>query len=120
MFNLNRHTIIGRVTKEVDFQYVGVQKDKPMAKFSVAVNRFQRKDAPPDERPQTDFFDVTAFGKDAEYAAAHFVKGSLVYVEGPNQTDTREARTEGERPMRFTQIVVGGPGATLSLWKPDQ
>jgi len=56
---------------------------KAYTKFTVAVQR-------PFDRDKTDFFNCTAFGKQAENIAQYCAKGSKVLVEGQVNIDKKE------------------------------
>lgn len=72
---------IGRLTKEVDVKTT--QSGKEVANFSVAVRR-------PYSQDETDFFDVSAWGKMGENCAKYLNKGSQVCVNGYLATRTYE------------------------------
>lgn len=72
---------IGRLTKEVDVKTT--QSGKEVANFSVAVRR-------PYSQDETDFFDVSAWGKMGENCAKYLKKGSQVCVNGYMTTRTYE------------------------------
>lgn len=97
---LNRVTIIGRLTKDVEFKYVA--QGVPVATFSVAVNRsYTAKDGSRVEN--TDFFNCVAWRNLAEYMGRNGAKGRLVYVEGRLENRSWEAADGTKR--RVTEIV---------------
>ena len=62
--------------------------------FTLAVNRsFTRQG----EQPQTDFIDIVAWGKTAEFVSRYFVKGQQVAVAGRIQTRTWEDKQGNKR-----------------------
>jgi single-strand DNA-binding protein len=80
---MNKFIISGNITKEINLAYSTA--GKAYAKFTVAVTR--RFD-----REKTDFFNVTAFGKQAENVANFLDKGSKVLVEGEVQIDNKDGK----------------------------
>lgn len=73
---MNKFIFLGRLTKDVESRTAG---STIAANTSIAVNRrFTNQDG---ER-QSDFFNLTAFGKTAEFMTKYFAKGQQVVVEG--------------------------------------
>lgn len=75
---LNRIIFIGRLTKDPESQYTS--SGIALAKFSVAVDRFTKN--PETGEKETDFFDVVAWRRTAEFVTQYLTKGRLVAVEG--------------------------------------
>lgn len=76
--NLNKVQVIGRITKKPELrQTPGGTK---VCSFSVATNRTYVVDGA--KREETEFIDVTTFGKQAETIEKWFDKGDEIYVEG--------------------------------------
>lgn len=80
---MNKFIISGNLTKDVEMKYS--QSGKAYSKFSVAVKRPFKKD-------ETDFFNVTCFGKTAENVANFLGKGSKVLVEGSVNIDSKDGK----------------------------
>lgn len=71
---------MGRVCKDVDARGDG---NNMVARYSLAVDRrFKNKDGEYD----TDFINIVAFGKSAEFASKYFAKGTKVVITGRIQT----------------------------------
>lgn len=89
---MNKFQFMGRLTKdpEVRNTTTGTQ----VTTFSIAVNR--RFTSANGER-QSDFFNVTAFGKTAEFCSKYYKKGQQVLVEGRVQNRTWEDQTGAKR-----------------------
>jgi single-strand DNA-binding protein len=79
---LNNTSIMGRLTRDPELRHT--KNEIPIAFFTLAVDRTYRKDA----EKQTDFIDVVAWSKAAEFVIEWFKKGLLVAVEGPIRTRT--------------------------------
>lgn len=78
---MNSVQMIGRLTKDPEVRYT--DKKLAIARFSIAINRKFNKD-------ETDFFDVTAFGKTGELVEKYVKKGSKIGIVGRLQMDSYE------------------------------
>jgi len=74
--SVNRIHIIGNMGKDPEMSYKGQDGSMTVTKVSVAVS---------DRNDKTNWFNVTAFGKTAEYLNNYGRKGRKVYVEGRMQ-----------------------------------
>ncbi|MNP49879.1 Single-stranded DNA-binding protein [compost metagenome] len=75
---MNKFQFLGRLTKDPETRYTA-NTNTQVTTFSLAVNRrFSGQDG---ER-QADFFNLTAFGKLAEFCSKYYKKGQQVLVEG--------------------------------------
>lgn len=78
---MNQINIIGRLTRDPELSYL--QSGKAVAKFGVAVQRpFNNKEGKKD----ADFFNIVAWGKQAEHGATYLFKGRLVGINGRLQS----------------------------------
>ena len=75
---MNKFQFMGRLTRDPEVRYTSGNNTQ-VTTFSIAVNR--RFVAQGAER-QADFFNLTAFGKTAEFCAKYFKKGQQVLVVG--------------------------------------
>ena len=91
---LNKAIIMGRMTRDPELRHT--QKGTAVTGFSVAVDR-DRKEA------GTDFIDVTAYGKTAEFVCKYFGKGRMVLVDGRLQI---RSWTDRDGNKRTTPEVV--------------
>lgn len=90
---MNKFQFLGRLTKDPETRVIATTGSQ-VASFSVAVNR--RFVGQNGER-QADFFNLTAFGKTAEFCSKYFKKGQQVLVEGRIQNRTWEDQTGAKR-----------------------
>ena len=75
---MNKIILTGNLTKDPEVRYTRDQK--AYAKMGIAVKRiFSKED-------EVDFFNMTAWGKTAEFCGKYLAKGSRVLVEGRLQT----------------------------------
>lgn len=81
---MNQLTIIGRMGKDPEIS--STQSGKQLAKFSVAVTRQYEKE-------KSDWFNVTVWGKSAEYVSNYLGKGRLVAVTGRIESREYEGKT---------------------------
>ena len=86
---MNIVILIGRFTKEHELRYS--QNGTAVLKNSLAVNR------PFSKNKETDFFDITIFGKIAENTANYTKKGMLVGIEGRLQQNRWEDQQGNKR-----------------------
>jgi len=75
---LNRIVLIGRLTKDPDSKYT--PNGIAVAQFRIAVDR-PTKNAETGEK-ETDFIDVVAWRRTAEFVTQYVTKGRLVAVDG--------------------------------------
>jgi single-strand DNA-binding protein len=80
---LNKIMVIGHLGRDPEMRYTPA--GKPIATFSVAVNRnWESSDGT--RHNQTEWFNVLAWGDLAEFCKQALAKGKQVYVEGRLQT----------------------------------
>ena len=91
---INKAIIGGRLTK--DPEHTVTQTGTEVAKFSVAIPRRFNRD-------ETDFPNIVAFGKTAEFVNKYFSKGSSIIVVGSVQT--RSYEKDGKK-VYVTEIVA--------------
>jgi len=110
---LNTAILMGRLTAAPELR--STNNGTPVCSFSIAVNR-NGKDA------GTDFLDIVAFGKTAEFVSKYFQKGQLVAVKGRIQTRTWEDNNKNKRKaveivaeeVHFAEGKKQGGGETVS------
>ena len=60
---MNKVILMGRLTRDPEVRYSQGQNSTAIARFSIAVDRRFKRDGQPD----TDFFNCTCFGRQAEF-----------------------------------------------------
>lgn len=90
---MNKFEFLGRLTKDPEVRYTSGNNTQ-VTTFTIAVNR--RFVAQGGER-QSDFFNLTAFGKTAEFCSKYFRKGQQVLVTGRIQNRTWEDQNGQKR-----------------------
>ena len=73
---LNRIVVMGRCGKDPEIRMT--QKGTAVASVTLAVDR----DYSADQNKETDWIDVVAFGKTAEFVEKYFSKGQMAVVSG--------------------------------------
>lgn len=100
--NLNKTQIIGRITQPLELKTM--PNGNSVLDFSVATN-YTYKNQGGDKVEQTEFHNITSFGKQAETIAQYFVKGQEIYAEGRLRTESWEDKDSGKK-MYKTKIVL--------------
>jgi single-strand DNA-binding protein len=89
--------LIGRLGKDPELRVT--QGGTSVAKFSLAVDRR-------DEAKNTDWFDVTCFGKVAESTGQYMKKGCMVGVPGRLQQDRWPDKQTGQNRSKVAVIAT--------------
>jgi single-strand DNA-binding protein len=74
---VNRVVLVGRLTRDPEMKYT--PQGVPVAQLGIAVNRFSKNEQGDYE---TDFFNVVAWRRSAEFASQYLKKGRLISVDG--------------------------------------
>lgn len=80
---MNKVILMGRLTRDPEVRYSQGASQTAVARFSIAVDRRFKREGEPD----ADFFNCTAFGKQAEFIERYLHKGTKVVVCGRIQND---------------------------------
>jgi single-strand DNA-binding protein len=99
---VNKVILIGRLTADPDVKATptGVY----VANMRLATNTYAGKDEEGNSKEQTEFHQMVAFGKTAEFAGQYLRKGRQVYAEGRLKT-TNWTDSAGQKRYR-TEIVL--------------
>jgi len=92
---LNKAFLMGRLTRDPELRYT--QAGVAVCTFTLAVDRRMAKD-------KTDFLEIVAWRKTAEFCGQYFTKGSRVVVIGPIQTRTWE--DDNGQKRKKTEIIA--------------
>ncbi|MBR6230215.1 MAG: single-stranded DNA-binding protein [Eubacterium sp.] len=79
---MNKLILMGNLTRDPEIRY-SQGSNMAIARFSIAVNRRFPREGEPD----SDFFNCTAFGKQAEFVEKYFHKRSRMLLSGRVQND---------------------------------
>ena len=80
---MNKVILMGRLTRDPEVRYSQGASQTAVARFSVAVDRRFKREGEPD----ADFFNCTAFGKQAEFVEKYLHKGVKIALSGRIQND---------------------------------
>ena len=97
---MNKVILLARLSKDPEVRYSQGQNSMAIATFSVAVNRKFKRDGEPD----ADFFNCTAFGKQAEFVEKYLKKGTKILLTGRVQNDNYTNK-EGQK-VYSTRIMA--------------
>lgn len=89
---LNNACLMGRFTANPELKYT--TSGVPVVRFTLAVGRSYVR---PGENRQTDFIDIVAWRKTAEFVSRYFKRGQLVAVEGSIQVRVYDAKDGTKR-----------------------
>ena len=80
---MNKVILMGNLTRDPEIRYSQGENSLAIARFSLAINRRFAKQGD----TEVDYFNCTAFGKQAEFIEKYFRKGSRMLVSGRVQND---------------------------------
>ena len=80
---MNKIVLMGRLTRDPEIRYSSGATSTAIASFSIAVDRRFKREG----EPEADFFNCTAFGKQAEFVERYLKKGVKMVVVGRIQND---------------------------------
>lgn len=100
MTDLNRVTIIARLTRDAELKYT--QSGTAICNFSVANNRTWSTNG--DKKEEVNYFDCIAWGKQGEFIAEYAKKGKRVAIDGRLQQNRWEDK-DGSKRSKIEIIV---------------
>ena len=124
MADLNRVTLIGRLTRAAELKYTS--GGMAVCKFSIAVNKFRKSGEQRTE--ETHFFDIVLWGLSGESLNQYLIKGKQGAIDG----ELRQNRWEQDgQPRSKIEIVAnnvqllggspsGGSSAPSSRTQPER
>lgn len=80
---MNKVILMGNLTRDPEIRYSQGENSLAIARFSIAVNRRFARQGDTD----VDFFNCTAFGRQAEFVEKYFHQGSRMLLSGRVQND---------------------------------
>lgn len=112
MANLNRVLLIGNLTRDPELRVT--PKGSSICQFGLAVNR-TFKDASGQQREETTFVDIEAWGRQGEVISKYCTKGRPLFVEGRLRFDSWEDKNTGQKRSRLSVVLenfqfIGGRG----------
>ena len=96
---MNKVIMIGNLTKDPEVRYSQAAEPMAIAKFSLAVSRRFKKEGEPD----TDFFNVTSFGKLGTFVEKYLKKGTKIALTGKLQNNHY---TDKNNVKRYEEQII--------------
>lgn len=96
----NRVILMGNLTKDPELRTT--PSGVTLCRISIAVNRSFAKQG---QERQTDFFNITCWGQQAEFVSKYFTKGRMIHIEGRIQNDNYTDQQTGKTVYR-DQIIA--------------
>ena len=97
---MNTVILMGRLTRDPEVRYSAGENSTALARFSIAVDRRFRRDG----QQETDFFDCSAFGRQAEFIEKYLRKGTKIVLQGRLENNNYTNR-DGQK-VYGTRIVA--------------
>ena len=97
---MNKIILMGRLTRDPEVRYSQGESSLAIARFSLAVDRRYKRQGEPD----ADFFNCTAFGKQAEFVEKYLKQGTKILLSGRVQNDNYTNK-EGQK-VYSVQIIA--------------
>jgi single-strand DNA-binding protein len=122
MANFNKVILVGNLTR--DPQLKQLANNSSVVEFGLAVNHRYRTSGG-DDREETMFIDVAAFGKAADVINQYCQKGKQLMIEGRLKFDTWEDKQGGGRRSKHSVVVdnfqfIGGRDGQSTDRSTDQ
>ena len=99
---MNKVILIGNLAADPEVK--ATPKGTYVANLRLATNTYLGKDDDGNRKEQTEFHQLVAFGKLAEFAGQYLHKGRLLYADGRLQTSSWQD-TAGQKRFR-TEVIV--------------
>ena len=95
---MNKVILMGRLTRDPEVRYGN--DNRPIARYSIAVDRRYKDQS---GNYPTDFFNLTSFGKTAEFVEKYLRKGTKIVIDGELRNNNYE---KDGKTVYSDQIVV--------------
>ena len=110
---MNKIIVIGHLGRDPEMKYM--PNGQSVTSFSIASSR-KYTTSSGERREETEWFNVSAFGRQAELCNQYLAKGRQIYVEGrlhSRSYETRDGQTRfvNEITMTEMQFLVNGGGS---------
>jgi len=103
MANYNKVILIGNLTRDPELRYT--PKGTAIAKLGIAVNRTWRDANTGEQKEETTFVDVDAFGKQAETLGQYMKKGRPLMIEGRLKLDTWDDKQTNQKRSKLGVVL---------------
>lgn len=102
MASINSTHLLGNLTRDPEVRYT--PKGSAVCDISLALNRVWYDDQN-QKHEETDFVDVTIFGKTAENCGKFLAKGLRLHVEGRLKQETWEDKATGQKKSKVKVVA---------------
>lgn len=102
MANFNKVILMGNLTRDPELRYT--PKGTAIARLGIAVNRRWTSESG-DQREETTFVDVDAFGRQAETLGQYMKKGRPIFIEGRLRLDSWEDKQSGQKRNKLSVVL---------------
>jgi len=102
MASFNKVILMGNLTRDPELRYT--PKGTAIARLGVAVNRRWTSENG-EQREETTFVDVDAFGKQAETLGQYMKKGRPIFIEGRLRLDSWEDKQTGQKRSKLGVVL---------------
>jgi single-strand DNA-binding protein len=102
MASFNKVILMGNLTRDPELRYT--PKGTAIARLGVAVNRRWTSEGG-EQREETTFVDVDAFGKQAETLGQYMKKGRPIFIEGRLRLDSWEDKNTGQKRSKLGVVL---------------
>jgi len=100
--NVNKVFLMGNLTRDPELRHVS--GDMAVANLGLAINRrFRTRDG--ENREETTFIDLEAWGRPAEVMSQYLTKGSPVFIEGRLKLDQWQDKETGGNRSKIKVVV---------------
>lgn len=101
-FNYNRVTLAGNLTRDPQVRVFA--NERVVADFGLAINRrFKGPDG--QQKEETTFVDVEAWGRTAELVGQYLTKGSPCFIDGRLRLDAWDDKKTGEKRSKVKVVA---------------
>jgi len=110
---LNKIIVIGNLGRDPEMRYT--PNGQSVTSFSIASNR-KYTTAAGEQREETEWFNVSAWGRHAELCNQYLTKGQQVYVEGRLHSrtyETRDGQTRFVNEINLTDVQFLSRGSDM-------
>ena len=104
MASFNKVILAGNLTRDPELRYT--PKGTAVAKLGLAINRTWKTETG-ENREETTFVDVDAFGRQAEVIGQYLKKGRPILIEGRLKYDTWEDKQTNQKRSRLGVVLEG-------------
>ena len=110
---MNKIIVIGNLGRDPEMRYT--PNGQSVTSFSIASNR-KYTTAAGEQREETEWFNVSAWGRHAELCNQYLTKGQQVYVEGRLHSrtyETRDGQTRFVNEINLTDVQFLSRGSEM-------